>query len=48
MAAQKFIAFRGLSSDLKEGMAAADAFAKWGPMLVAGYEFWTGHEGDAT
>jgi hypothetical protein len=35
MAAQKFIAFRGYQSDLKEGMAAADAFAKWGPMLVA-------------
>ncbi len=41
MAAQKFIAFRGYQSDLKEGMAAADAFAKWGPMLVQDTSFGT-------
>lgn len=39
MAAQKFIAFRGYQQDLKEGVAAADAFAKWGPMLVADTSF---------
>jgi len=34
-AAYKYIAFRGYQQDLKEGKSAADAFAKWGPMLVA-------------
>lgn len=33
-AAYKYIAFRGYQQDLKEGKSAADAFAKWGPMLV--------------
>ncbi len=39
MAAQKFIAFRGYQQDLKDGIAAADAFAKWGPMLVQDTSF---------
>jgi len=38
-AAYKFIAFRGYQQDLKEGKSAADAFAKWGPMLVQDTSF---------
>jgi hypothetical protein len=39
MAAMKFIAFRGYQQDLKNGQSAADAFAKWGPMLVQDTSF---------
>ena len=38
-AAYKYIAFRGYQQDLKEGKSAADAFAKWGPMLVQDTSF---------
>lgn len=38
-AAYKYIAMRGYQQDLKEGKSAADAFAKWGPMLVQDVSF---------
>ncbi len=37
--AYKYIAMRGYQQDLKEGKSAADAFSKWGPMLVADTSF---------
>lgn len=38
-AAYKYIALRGYQQDLKSGASAADAFAKWGPMLVQDTSF---------